>query len=46
MKRCASESVCPCRQLGAKSTPLLYSECCGRFVREDGRWYYLDGIID
>lgn len=35
MKGCDSESVCPCGRLDAKSTPLLYGDCCGRYLETD-----------
>jgi SEC-C motif domain protein len=34
------EFVARCRGAGGKATRLHE---CSRFVREDGRWYYLDG---
>ena len=35
MKSCDSESVCPCGRLDARATPLLYSNCCGRYLEAD-----------
>jgi len=32
MKSCDSESVCPCGRLDARSLPLLYGNCCGRYL--------------
>lgn len=32
MKSCDRESICPCGRQGAKSAPLRYGECCGRYL--------------
>ena len=35
MKPLADSAPCPCGRLGAKQKPVLYGQCCGRFLETD-----------
>ncbi|MDE2418493.1 MAG: hypothetical protein KGN32_11875 [Burkholderiales bacterium] len=35
MKFCAPDSPCPCGRLDARSRPVRYGDCCGRYLDAD-----------